>query len=207
MEQIGELVRQQQKELQTQRETSLTSSSTIEPGAKLEAAVLKKFGRQGALTLSKYNPDFLHREKLPPENCHFGNYPTLAELDAHFNGRFSAAWLMAQLHDLSEYCGCKEKLTGHPLRQCASIIATSYYYLKVTELMLFFNRFKEGRYGRFYGAVDPLVITIALRDFIRERDAALRKRESEEYEKRMEEHKKHAITYEQYLEMKKKGEL
>lgn len=73
--------------------------------------------------------------------------------------------------------------------------------------MLFFNRFKEGRYGRFYGTVDPLIITTALRDFIREREGAHRKRESEEYQKRVDEHRKHAITYEQYQEMKRKGEL
>lgn len=36
--------------------------------------------------------------------------------------------------------------------------------------MLFFHRFKAGRYGRFYGSVDPLVITTALREFLRDRN-------------------------------------
>lgn len=157
------------------------------------------------MTLSKYNPDFLQKERLTLDNCHFGDYPTLAELDKKFNGRFSAAWLMAHLHDLSEYCGCKDKLAGQPLRQCASIIASDYYYLKVTELMLFFNRFKLGRYGRFYGSVDPLVITTALRTFVDERSVALHKHESELYEREMEEWRKKAVTREQYEEMKRKG--
>lgn len=44
-------------------------------------------------------------------------------------------------------------------------------------IMLFFARFKEGKYGRFYGAVDPLIITNALNDFDHERIAFIDKYE------------------------------
>lgn len=184
-----------------QQITSLPSSSMAESIERLENAILRKFGQEGAMTLSKYNPDFLQKERLSIDDCHFGDYPTLAELDKQFNGRFSAAWLMAHLHDLSEYCGCRDKLAGQPLRQCASIIASEYYYLKVTELMLFFNRFKLGRYGRFYGSVDPLVITTSLQTFVDERLVALRKHESEQRDREMEEWRKNAVSYEAWLAM------
>ena len=85
------------------------------------------------------------------------------------------------------------------------MIATEYYYLKVSELMLFFHRFKTGRYGRFYGSVDPLVITTSLRDFVRERGIAYEQHEQEERERREKEECKNAITYEEYLRRKESG--
>lgn len=81
-----------------------------------------------------------------------------------------------------------------------------YHYLKITELMLFFYYFKTGRYGKFYGAVDPLVITCSLRDFIVERGVAISRHEQEQREHREAESRKNAITYEQYLQMKKERE-
>lgn len=39
--------------------------------------------------------------------------------------------------------------------------------------MLFLNRFKAGRYGRFYGTTDPLVVTTALPEYCKERTAAM----------------------------------
>lgn len=112
-------------------------------------------------------------------------------------------WLIPQLYDLSEYCGCKDKLRGRPLEQCASIIALEYFYLKVSELMLFFHRFKSGRYGRFYGAVDPLVITTSLRDFIRERNDAYAVHEQEKRKAREKEERKGKVlmSYEEYQEI------
>ena len=89
-------------------------------------------------------------------------------------------WLVPQLYNLSEYCGCREKLQGTPLEECASVIAMEFYYLTVTELMLFFHWFKTGRYGRFYGSVDPLVITTSIREFIRERNTEIDRHEREE---------------------------
>lgn len=45
--------------------------------------------------------------------------------------------------------------------------------------MLFFYRFKQGKYGRFYGVVDPLVIMTALQEFLRERNEAIFDHEAE----------------------------
>lgn len=116
------------------------------------------------------------------------------------------AWMIPQLYDLSEYCGCKGKLTDNQLEQCAVIITTTYPYLKITELMLFFFRFKAARYGRFYGSVDPLVITSALSDFIRERVLAIERYEQEERDRKREEDRKNAMTWEEYC-MKTYGHI
>lgn len=115
-------------------------------------------------------------------------------------------WLVPQLYNLSEYCGCKEKLQGKSLEECAYVIATEFYYLKISELMLFFNRFKAGRYGRFYGSVDPVVITTSLRDFLNERAFAYEKHEQEKRQKREADSCKRATTWEEYC-MKEYGKI
>ena len=68
--------------------------------------------------------------------------------------------------------------------------------------MLFFSRFKAGRYGRFYGNVDPMVITSALVVFRRERAEAIAKHEAEEREKEREMQASEAISYEEYMKRK-----
>ena len=100
----------------------------------------------------------------------------------------------------SEYCGCKDKLQGKPLEQCAHIISMEFAHLKISELMLFFYWFKSGKFGRFYGSVDPLVITTSLREFMKERVMIIEKYEQEKREKAEEEARKNKMTWEEYCE-------
>jgi hypothetical protein len=107
------------------------------------------------------------------------DFPTLAELNAAFGRNTSAAWLAVQLADLSIYTGAKN-LSKRQQDQLAEIITTEFYWLKVSELLLFFHRFKTGSYGTFFGAVDPMVVTRALREFILERNDIIAKINEEE---------------------------
>ena len=94
-----------------------------------------------------------------PVNCLFGSYPSMQELRSHYGKNAPIVWLIPQLKDLSEFCGVKDKMLNEQLQSCAKVIATEFGYLKTSELMLFFHLFKAGRYGQFYGAVDPMKIT------------------------------------------------
>lgn len=125
--------------------------------------------------LMAYNPDAKRQICTDEHNCYFGNYPTLAEINREYGLNTSQAWLMPQLYNLSEYCGVKDKLTPGQYKELAFVIATQYYYLKISELMLFFHRFKAGYYGVFYGNVDPLVITTSMLTFVKERNAEIAK--------------------------------
>ena len=129
--------------------------------------------------------------------CFFGNLPTLANVRNDYGTNAAVSWLIPQLFDLSEYCGCKGKISESQMEQCASVIATTFCWLKVSELMLFFHRFKTGRYGKFYGSVDPLVITTSLREFISERNDAYSRHEQEERE-RKERERQPGISWEEY---------
>lgn len=85
---------------------------------------------------------------------------------------------------------------------CANVIATEFYYLSVTELMLFFHRFKSGRYGRFYGSVDPLMITTSLRDFIKERAIVYDKHDQEIRKQKDDEDRKKVMSRKEWEEVK-----
>lgn len=152
--------------------------------------------------LASFNPDVQRAVASDAALCYFGDIPTLSQINEAYGRHTASMWLVPQLYDLSEYCGCRDKLQGNPLEQCADIIASEYHYLKVTELMLFFHRFKAGRYGRFYGAVDPLVITTALRTFLAERAEAYTRRESLKQQQRYDAYRREAISYDEHLKNK-----
>lgn len=154
----------------------------------------------------QYSPSYQMEVCGDSNLCFFGEYPTLVSLKLEYGKNAPLTWLIPQLTDLAVYCGCKDKLSKEQYKECAFVIATEFYYLKVSELMLFFHRFKTGRYGRFYGSVDPLVITTSLRDFVSERAIAYERHEQEERERREVEEKKNAITWEEYC-LKNFGEI
>lgn len=194
METIGNILQQRNGQ---QRQQQLSPALI-----KKQTALINRYGdKKNFLTI--FNPDLQAKACKFPDRCLFGDAPTLAEINTAYGDTMATMWLIPQLYDLSEYCGCKDKLQGKPLEQCASVIAAEYFYLKVSELMLFFHRFKSGRYGRFYGAVDPLVITTSLRDFIRERNDAYAIHEQEERKAREEEERKGKVlmSYEEYKEL------
>lgn len=164
--------------------------------------LMKGYGSKGDI-LTNYNPDYQLKICNDLDGCFFGNHPTLAELKNIYGNNTPVMWLMPQLYDLSEYCGCKDKLQGKPLEQCAGVIATEFFYLKTTELMLFFYRFKSGRYGHFYGSVDPLKITTSLRTFIEERACEIERKEQQIREERERESRKTVMSYQEYLELNK----
>lgn len=156
--------------------------------------------------LRDYKPDAQSVLCDDRDLCFFGEFPTIAKIGARWGRSTASAWLVPQLANLSEFCGCKNKISPEQLKECAMLIAQNYFFLKVTELMLFFNRFKQGRYGHFYGSVDPLVIMTALQDFMRERNDAIFDHESELNRRRMEARKGQGITYDEYLRRKEQKE-
>ena len=171
------------------------------PERPMAKACLARYGdRENFMLL--FNPDRQVEFGEYPDRCHFGSAPTLGTLRAAYGKNMPTSWLVPQLLNLSEYCGCKNKLTDAQLEVCARVIANEYFYLKTTELMLFFSRFKAGRYGRFYGNVDPMVITSALVVFRRERAEAIARHEAEDREKERERQASEAISYDEYMKRK-----
>lgn len=130
----------------------------------------------------KYSPEYQRKICQNAQICFLSDFPTLNDVRIAYGENTASVWLIPQLTNLSEFCGCKEKMNGKQIEECAIVIATEFSYLKISEIMLFFFRFKSGKYGRFYGAVDPLVITESLRKFLNERSEYIA---SFEHENRM----------------------
>lgn len=192
MEQIGKTLQR----LRQEQPTRPPSSHALRP----KTTLVSKYGDRESF-LAAYNPSVQRRICPSPSGCFFGEHPTLAALRDGYGSNAPVMWLIPQLYNLSEYCGCRDKLQGAPLEDCAGVIAAEFPYLKVSELMLFFHRFKAGSYGRFYGSVDPLVITTSLRTFLRERTFAYDRREQQERERRRDEERKRAVSWQQYRRM------
>lgn len=150
----------------------------------------------------RFNPKSQHEVCADTQMCVMGDYPTLAEVRTAYGSKIPSAWLVPQLYDLSEYCGCKDKLSVNTLEELASVIAEEFYFLKISEVMLFLRRFKAGRYGRFYGSVDPLIIMQSLREFIKERAVVIDTAEQEKAAQKRKEWGKQDITLQEWIEMK-----
>ena len=108
-----------------------------------------------------------------------GDSPTLADINQAFGSGSGEKWLVPQIADLTLYTGAKN-IDKYQHRALARLLSSEYYWLKLSEFLLFFNRFKMGHYGRFFGNVDPMVITCAMRDFISERNDIIAEEEQKE---------------------------
>ena len=101
-----------------------------------------------------------------------------------------------------------DKFSKEQIYNLARNISSNYKTLKVTEVLLFVSRFETGMYGRFYGDTSyVLVVGEALSQFLVEREHYYADIERQRAEKKIEESKKGAISFDEYKRMKEaKGE-
>lgn len=147
---------------------STSSQLPIAPHSRAAIDLLGRFDNAERL-LSMYNPSLQTEYCRDVQRVFFGTAPTLAVVCEAYGRKTAELWLEIQLHDLSEFSGCKEKLRPARIEEVAKMIFNAFPHYKLTEFMLFFQRFKSCCYGRFYGAVDPIIIIGALEDFKQER--------------------------------------
>ena len=65
-------------------------------------------------TLQQYSAEHVER-------AFFGTAPTLFTLRHAYHDDAATIWMLPQLYDLNEYCGCKEKLDEAQMTQLARI--------------------------------------------------------------------------------------
>lgn len=139
-------------------------------------------------------------------NAFLGKAPSLAIIRETYGKNLLESVLELHIEDLNDFCGTDKKIEGLQSQQLASMIATEYYYMKISEVALFFYYFKTGRYGKFYGAMDALTIMEAIHLFAEERRNEISRfraeDEAKEREKRYQQWQQNAITREEYLRQK-----
>lgn len=134
--------------------------------------------------------------------------PTLGLLASTYGDETPLEWLKIQFGTLNDFAEVSTKIAREQLNELAEIFISEYYYLNAAEICFFIARFKSGKYGRFYGAIDPMKITCSLLEYIKERRIDIERYEREQYrtqrQKEMEEHGKNRISYSEYLERERK---
>ena len=133
--------------------------------------------------------------------CFSEDFPTLGRVNTLYGEGTAEQWLTYQIGQLSLFCGT-ENMKGHQLAYLCSYIVGDYYYLSVTQLVYFFHQIKMGKYGSFYGRVDPQKITEALHSFIQQRNDILDTIENEKREKEMEEDKRKSVPMPEWFAKK-----
>lgn len=123
--------------------------------------------------LALFNPDKQVDYTKDLRKVFKGSAPSLGLVKSAYDEGTAESWIEVQLYKLSEFAGCKEKITIEQVEETARIILNDFGYLNVVEIMLFCQRFKKCEYGKFYGAVDPMLILGALREFVADRNRQL----------------------------------
>lgn len=161
------------------QKSSRTSPSTIE--------LIRQYGQSADNLLTVYNPSMQVKYCRDVDRVFFGKAPKLRILAKAYGQHIAESWLTIQLNDLSEFAGCKGKLSKRQYEELAKMILETYPHYNLAEFMLFCHRFKLCRYGRFYGAVDPMVILQSLDKFNEEREQAHYEHQRTENRKQQEE--------------------
>lgn len=176
------------------------ASTLMMKGSRLPDSCVSLLGKYGSVMdfLKACNPSVQLQICKDVPSCYFGDSPTLSVIDRTYGKRKANAWLIPQLLDLSLCCGLKEDASREQLEFTATFIATDFHWLKTSELMLFFYRFKAGCYERFFSRFDPQVILSSLRMFLQERARAYEARDEELRRQKEAEHKARCISYEEY---------
>lgn len=158
--------------------------------------------------LKTFTPDLQLVAAQHMERTYFGTAPTLSILVEGYGKQTAIVWICIQVENINNFAGVKEKMPVARQKELAELFLAEYPQLKVSELLLFFHRLKCGRYGRFYGMVDALFITSALLAFMDERKADINRIKASR--KKTEDNSKPSqgggITYNEYLELKKRKE-
>ena len=141
--------------------------------------------------------------------CFRRESPTFVRIDLTYGKGSSANWMYNILQGMFVFLGVtNEKFSKEQIYNLACNIYANYKTLKVVEFLLFVTRFEAGKYGRFYGDTSyALVVGDALNQFMVEREHYYADIERQRAEKKIEETKKGAITFDEYKRIKEaKGE-
>lgn len=136
--------------------------------------------------------------------------PSLGLLSSTYGDETPIEWLKIQFGSLNDFAEVSTKIIKKQLSELSEIFLSEYYYINAAEICLFIARFKAGKYGCFYGAIDPMKITSAMLEYISERRKDIERKEREDYRLQrqieIKERGNNKIFYAEYLEIKKRAD-
>lgn len=167
----------------------------------------KRYGDAAAFGRA-FAPEKTEAFAAHPERCVAGEAPALVDVALAYGDTVARGWLMAQIKALAAYYGDRNALTADQCYQCASTIQTHYFYLKTTDFMLYFSLLKAGRYGFFYGHIDPTRIVGWLKNYTDDRNRLFERVEAQRIADKRREEDRHprygpAMSREEYEQWKR----
>ena len=149
-----------------------------------QRALLNKYPDPAQFILD-YNPDLQFKlvrcNATHSELALNDSIPSLGLLSSTYGDETPIEWLKIQFGSLNDFAEVSTKIAKEQLSELSEIFLSEYYYINAAEICFFIARFKSGKYGRFYGSIDPLKITSAMLDYVSERRKDIERKERERY--------------------------
>lgn len=160
----------------------------------------------GLLILQTYNPSRQVEFANNPSLCVLGDFPTLGSVANTCGYEVVKDWLTIEINDFQNWENVPEeyKLQKDSVKAIADMIFNEFRYFKLTEIMLFLQHLKAGKYERFYNTIKGTTILRSLRMFKDYRDMIISREEQRKRKEEFEEGLKHAISYTEFKKMKLK---
>lgn len=135
--------------------------------------------------------------------------PELITVEHAYTLQSVVMFLKAHLVRVCEFVGVKEKLSDWQLQSLSVQIYNECPTLTMSEFILFCARLRTGRYGKFYGSVDPQLVFLFFGNFLEEKkqDYLFGKREQEKIEKERKEAESKSCSQEDVQQMLADGKL
>lgn len=168
-----------------------------------------KSDEQKVALMRVYNPAMQVKYGSHPERCIMGTAPSLAKIRKEYGEQVALDWLRVELNDYQNFVAVKDEneTPQEVLDEMAALVLSDFYFLKLSEVMLFFKWLKTGRYGEIYGRINPTSFFRALRSFQRDRGEIIARVENERRMARYEAESKRSVTYEEYQKNKEAKKL
>ena len=145
--------------------------------------IVKRYGTAEQI-MALFNPDLQSRYVSEERRCLTGNAPSIARMAKAYGENIAISWLSIQIYDLVKFCSFEDKIDINQVNDVAVILFTDAPFLKLTEWMMFFYRFKRGEYGEFFGRFDGVKVGVALKEFKSWRRSELDRYSNEERRER-----------------------
>lgn len=170
------------------------------------AAEIRKLHGDYAAITTKYAPSRIAAVGADPIAAVASDSPSLVRLDGTYGTGAARQWLFLLIQSTLKTLGVGgDRMSDLQIVHLADVIRSSYPYVSMAEMMLFFFRFECGQYERFYGDASYfLAVTTSLRAFMEERAYWIDKAERQKREKeKQQERKEFLCTYAQRIRMNK----
>lgn len=177
MKAIGQLIAESRKQMPTHSPNSLTTTQTW----------MKRYPTPSQIEQT-FSPMQWQYASSNPERAYLADCPSLKQYSLTFGEKVAEKWIYMQVMALYGSSSNTDKGMADGIRLFAASFAKEASTFKLSELMLFFARYKAGKYDNSYYSFDTRRIGNAFfKEFIPERQRELDRITKEEEQRKIEE--------------------